>query len=123
MKTNLKIRLESGEMEMPCRRIPLHSTFVNIKKLISDQQEAVLFEKRHAALQTQFDLSESGVCWLLTFDANKEFVSAKPNYYQGAAPFSVFIPEPYVLVLEGNIPFERICSFVYSPGREEVQND
>ena len=99
MKTNLKIHLNGGEIEMRCDIMQMHKPFVNLKESLSNTFEAVLIEKKHLNLQTQIDLTDMLACWIVIFDENKEFVSVKPHTYKSMALFQVFIKEPYMLIL------------------------
>jgi hypothetical protein len=112
MKTKVKIHLEDGEIEMQCEVMPMEKPFVNLKEILPNIIETVLFEKKHANLQTQFELTSLESCWILIFDENKEFVTVKPHFYKGNAPFSIFVPEPYILILHSNqkLKFENILS-------------
>jgi len=95
---------------MQCEVMRMQSTFVNLKEILPNPIETVLFEKKHTKLQTQFDLTGLDSCWMIVFDENREFVTVKPHFYKGDAPFSVFIPEPYILLLPSNqkLKFEDI---------------
>jgi len=112
MKTNLKIHLNSGEIEMKCGIMQMHSPFVNLKEILPNTFDAVLLEKKHSNLQTQINLTDMDACWIIMFDDNKEFVSVKPHTYKSKAQYQVFIPEPYMLFLplKSKLAFEQILS-------------
>ena len=113
MKTNVKIHLNDGEIKLQCEVKQMESSFVNLKEILPNTIEAMLLEKQHSSLQTQFDLTDLDSCWILLFDENKEFVTVKPHFCQSEAQYQVFITEPYMIVLpvSSKYPFERTLSF------------
>ncbi len=112
MKTNVKIHLNDGEIEMKCDVMQMHNPFVNLKETLPNTLDAVLLEKKHSNLQTQIDLTDLAACWIVLFDENMELVSVKSHTYKSKAQYQVFISEPYMLLLPINnkLAFEQILS-------------
>jgi hypothetical protein len=124
MKTNVKIHLKEGEIEIQCELMQTESTFVNLKELFPNQIKTMLFEKKHTGLQTQFNLSNVNKCWILLFNENKEFVGVKPHLFTSKANYQVLITEPYVLLLaaDNKLVFEEIVSISFAQKKKVYQN-
>jgi hypothetical protein len=112
MKTKVKIHLEDGEMEMQCKYVAINNSIISISDLLKEKSEPILYERRHSYLQTQFNLTNTNSLWLITFDENKNFVTAIPHFHNAKALYSIVIREPYVLIIKGNIKlkFENIIN-------------
>jgi len=103
MKTNVKIHLKDGEIEMQCAYIAMNDSIINVKESLSKESKVFLFDCKHSYLQTQFNLTNTNSLWLITFDEKKEFVTVIPHFHRTNAPYSIVIREPYVLILDGDI--------------------
>ena len=121
MKTNIKIHLQDGKIEMQCSYVAMSKASIEVQNFFKEGSKAIIFERKHNFLQTQFILNQIAPCWLVVFDENKIFTTVKPHFYRGEAPFSMIIPEPIVLLLPADqrFDFEEIESIELSEIGEE----
>ena len=95
----IKFQLLNSEEVMPLGYVPLKNTTVSGKKILKYFPKGCLIERKHPFLQTQYDVTDTGDCWLLVFNEQKQFVTAKPFYTFNGVPSSYFISEHYVVLL------------------------
>ena len=114
MKNSLKtfkIHFANEVIEMPLGYWPLETTIAEGKAVLKNFPNGCLLERKHPFLQTQFDMTDSSSCWLLVFDDQLQFVTAKP-FVDCKANMSFFIADPYVVLIpfDNSLALDRIES-------------
>jgi len=112
MKTIIKFHLHDGNIKMSCEYRALTSDHLEVKDLTQNNRKVFLLEQKNLNLQTQYILTGADSCWLLVFDSDRKFVTAKPYLAENRSSFSFFIPEPFIVLLptDQSFQFEHIQS-------------
>jgi len=99
MKISIKIHLQNGCIKTLANYKKLTTDPIVVKEITQNSSEVFVLEQKNALFQTQYVLNGVNSCWLLVFDNECKFVTAKPYFAKNTAPFSFFIPEPFIVLL------------------------
>lgn len=118
MKTIIKFHLQDGNIKMSCEYRALTSDHIVVKDLTQNNRKVFFLEQKNLILQTQYILTGADSCWLLVFDSNRKFITAKPYLAENRSSLSFFIPEPFIVLL----PTDQSFQFGYIESIEIEQN-
>ena len=118
MKTIIKFHLHDESIKVPGEYKALTTDHIVVKDLTQNNRKVFLLEQRNSIFQTQYILTGADPCWLLVFDNERKFVTAKPYFAESISSFSFFIPEPFIVLL----PTDQSFQFEYIESMEIDQN-
>ena len=112
MKTIIKFHLHDGSIKIPGEYKELKTDHIVVKDLTQNNREVFFLEQKNLNFQTQYILTGADSCWLLVFDNDRKFVTAKPYLAENISSFSFFIHEPFIVLIptDQSFQFEHIQS-------------
>ncbi|NOQ92025.1 MAG: hypothetical protein GQ552_04825 [Flavobacteriaceae bacterium] len=99
MKTIIKFHLHDGNIKMSCEYRALTSDHIEVKDLTQNNRKVFFLEQKNLSLQTQYILTGADPYWILVFDRDHKFVTAKPYLAENRSSLSFFISEPFIVLL------------------------
>jgi len=96
---NIQLNFAEGEKKLTVGNLSLQKNYIHLSETDRFKERGCLLTKEHSSIQTQFDLTGTEDCQLLSFDEQLKFTTVRYYRNHQDAPFSFFITEPYVLVL------------------------